>query len=320
MIFYNPLDLKNIWENMPYHISGQLMLLKKWYVGFDPHTDYLLTRITPYKYANFDALSAILELNNFRTIIRLDPFHTERKWMTLTRLCYSGKKIIILDENMCDKKYNVWFDDFPIGCGACGELVHEFDSCSDRVAIPPKPKITLIKPSSKNQPTGASAANSPSIIGWIRVSASSENKTKPHLNPQGHKPYLTENGGITITYESEETSNEIVLIVVANLNNNTTQGRLDNNSQEANQPPKTPDIKHPIVENQQVDLLNCIPNHDPNRDGFDDEGEDVKVEFDPSEDDFESYEEQLECYIEPYLEEPILEYPETTTFELPPLF
>ncbi|KAL8170784.1 hypothetical protein V2J09_022588 [Rumex salicifolius] len=48
------------------------------------------------------------------------------------------------------KKYNVWFDDFSVGFGACGELDHDFESCTDRVSKPPKLSITLIKPSSKN--------------------------------------------------------------------------------------------------------------------------------------------------------------------------
>ncbi|KAL8138305.1 hypothetical protein V2J09_004306 [Rumex salicifolius] len=36
--FSNLLDLKKIWENRPYHISHQLLVMKQWYVGFDPYT------------------------------------------------------------------------------------------------------------------------------------------------------------------------------------------------------------------------------------------------------------------------------------------
>ncbi|KAL8139785.1 hypothetical protein V2J09_005806 [Rumex salicifolius] len=28
---------------------------------------------------------------------------------------------------MVEKKYNAWFDDFPVGCGACGDLDHDFE-------------------------------------------------------------------------------------------------------------------------------------------------------------------------------------------------
>ncbi|KAL8128623.1 hypothetical protein V2J09_017778 [Rumex salicifolius] len=180
IILSNPLDLKKIWENRPYHISGQLLLLKQWYVGL------------PTEYANYDALSAILELNNFGTMIRLDPIHSKRKWMTFTRLCVNtdvqfstGRKIVIPDENMCEKKYNVWFDDFPIGCGAPGELGHEFDSCTDRVAIPPKLKITLMKPSSKSQPKEPYGSSS-SAGEWVKVGASTESHRK--TPPQPSRP------------------------------------------------------------------------------------------------------------------------------------
>ncbi|KAL8128713.1 hypothetical protein V2J09_017868, partial [Rumex salicifolius] len=138
-----------------------------WYVGFDPHTEsiskldlWIRIHKLPSEYANFEALSAILELNKF---------------------------------------HNIWFDNFPAGCGACGELGHEFDSCSDRVSTPPKLNITLTKTSSKTQPS--SSATDSTLFGgeWMKVGNKNRDQRKSHLNPQGHKPYLAENGGITIT-------------------------------------------------------------------------------------------------------------------------
>ncbi|KAL8170786.1 hypothetical protein V2J09_022590 [Rumex salicifolius] len=67
IIFTNPLDLK------------------KWYIGFDPHTEsissldlWIRIHRLLVEYANYEALSAILELNGFGTLIKLDPIHNKR--------------------------------------------------------------------------------------------------------------------------------------------------------------------------------------------------------------------------------------------------
>ncbi|KAL8138306.1 hypothetical protein V2J09_004307 [Rumex salicifolius] len=89
--------------------------------------DYLLNMLIMMPYLLFLNLTSLI-----------DHIHTKRKWMTFTNLCVStdvqfntGRNIIIPDENMCEIKR-----------GACGDLGHEFDFCSDRVAIPPKLQIT----------------------------------------------------------------------------------------------------------------------------------------------------------------------------------
>ncbi|KAL8138406.1 hypothetical protein V2J09_004407 [Rumex salicifolius] len=234
LCFLTHWTLKKIWENRPYHVSGQL--LKQWFPGFEPQNEsiskldlWIRIHKLPSEYANSDALSAILELNDFGTFIRLDPLHAKRKWMTFTQLCVStdvqftmGRKIIIPDEFMCEKRYNVWFDDFPLGCGACGERGHDFDSCPDRGIAPPKLKITLPKPSFKSLASSSSTALEPSGKGWIEVGPKPIISNKTHLNPQGLNPYLAENCGVTIIYESEESSQEITAPISSEqtLNNN----------------------------------------------------------------------------------------------------
>ncbi|KAL8128582.1 hypothetical protein V2J09_017737 [Rumex salicifolius] len=151
-------------EKRPYHVAGQLLLLKPWSSDFDPFTE-------PYK--NPEALIAILQANNFGTFLKLDPIHIKRKWVKFIRLCINtnvelttGQKLIILDENMIEHNYNVWFDYFPVGCGNCGEIDH-----------------------------GG---------GWTRVQGETSQSSKHiHVNPHGHMPYLVDNGGISIIYESD---------------------------------------------------------------------------------------------------------------------
>ncbi|KAL8137625.1 hypothetical protein V2J09_003626, partial [Rumex salicifolius] len=57
IIFSNPIDLKKVWEGI-----HRLLV----------------------EYANPEALSAILELNGFGTLIKIYLIHHKRKWMTFT--------------------------------------------------------------------------------------------------------------------------------------------------------------------------------------------------------------------------------------------
>ncbi|KAL8152974.1 hypothetical protein V2J09_010734 [Rumex salicifolius] len=95
-------------------------------------------------YKNPEALIVILKANNFGTFLKMDPIHINRKWVKFVRLCINtniklatGQKLIIPDENMVEHKFNVWFDDFSVGCGNCGEIKHVFNECPDKTHIPP---------------------------------------------------------------------------------------------------------------------------------------------------------------------------------------
>ncbi|KAL8159519.1 hypothetical protein V2J09_001056 [Rumex salicifolius] len=118
MHFY---DQKNGWFEITllHWGGGHLLLIKPWSLIFYPLTKpisclNLWIRIfkLPNEYKNSEALSAILEANNFGRFIRMDPIHLKRKWVKFVRLCVNtdvevttDQKLIILDEHMVEHKY-----------------------------------------------------------------------------------------------------------------------------------------------------------------------------------------------------------------------
>ncbi|KAL8139911.1 hypothetical protein V2J09_005932 [Rumex salicifolius] len=117
--------------------------------------------------------------------------------MTFTRLCVNtdvqftiGRKIIILDEHMYEKSTMFGLMTSLWTVGLVGNLAMIL--------------ILALTVSSATE-------SAPSSGEW----------KKSHLNPQGHKPYLAENGGITITYKSEESSEEQVTPAMINNEANT---------------------------------------------------------------------------------------------------
>lgn len=210
-----------MWDGRPYHIFGQLLLLKPWKSNFDTATEsitqvdmWIRTPNLPVEYISFDVLKTILEWNNLGELIKLDPYTEKKQRLRYARLCINvdllkivGNKIVVPDENAQEHSYNVWFEEFPDGCRYCRAGTHTYNLWPMKIARNQTITVTLSKPMivkeqkmNKAEPSGTKEDEAWEKVG--RIYPTDAEKGKGFLPI----PEMTKNKGIKIIYKTESSS------------------------------------------------------------------------------------------------------------------
>ncbi|KAL8143497.1 hypothetical protein V2J09_016529 [Rumex salicifolius] len=201
------------------------------------------------------------------------------------------------------------------------------------ISIPPKLNITLAKPSSKSLNQGGASGSAPLAEEWVEVGAKSANVKQTKISSHGHKPYLADNGGITITYISDDSSEEIAIPVEVTILKNKNPEVIVIEDPDVASLTKSNDIQvgtpdnvqmktAPQVENTSAEIPILQQDLDPIEQGGDqyDYEVDEEEDIDPYEDVEEIEEEEVDEPSDPIVEDPIIEIPDDFAYELPPLF
>ncbi|XP_048492969.1 uncharacterized protein LOC125493553 [Beta vulgaris subsp. vulgaris] len=157
--FANSSDRGLVWEERPWHMQGELLVLQPWRPFFDPFSEEiqnadLWIRIPhfPAELLNAQSVANLVERNNVGKFIRLDQRSILRNEFCFARACISVNILEplktyaeIVRKGGKTFGYLIWFEDFSEGCAFCGESSHIIDVCPLLHSPPMEVKIVLEK-------------------------------------------------------------------------------------------------------------------------------------------------------------------------------
>ncbi|KAL2906963.1 Protein lifeguard 1, partial [Bienertia sinuspersici] len=118
----------------PWHVLGQLLVLKKWCSLFDPYEEELewveswvrVPRI-PTELMNFSTISTLIEANDIGKLIKIDQRSLLRNRIRFVQACMA------------------LHEDFSQRCSFCGDIEHSIDDCPILNTPPKEVRITVKK-------------------------------------------------------------------------------------------------------------------------------------------------------------------------------
>ena len=139
----NTADRSLVWDERPWHVQGELLVLQPWRQFFDPLSEEiqnvdLWIRIPrfPAELLNAQSVASLVEMNNIRKFIRLDQRSLLRNKIRFARACISVNILEplktyaeIVRKGGKTFGYLIWFEDFSEGCALCGDASHTIDVC-----------------------------------------------------------------------------------------------------------------------------------------------------------------------------------------------
>lgn len=157
--FANVADRNLVWDERPWHVQGELLVLLPWRPFFDPFSEEiekvdLWIRIPrfPTELLNSQSVANLVEMNKIGKFIRLDQRSLLRNKIRFARACITVNILEPLKTyaeivRQGGKKfgYLIWFEDFSKGCAFCGDDSHPIESCPLLHAPPKEVKIVLEK-------------------------------------------------------------------------------------------------------------------------------------------------------------------------------